>query len=123
MRFPVASLSLLVAHAFVAPPCAAQQSETGSSARPLDLSIRRSMLPAQSPLGAARDEGGRLGKTMAATAVRPCVSPASRGPYQLQPVPPSPESTPVINATGNTPLVAASAIWLMTQAASGACRN
>lgn len=123
MSSPIASFSLIAALAFIASPCAAQESETASSPRPLDLSVRRSMVPAQAPHAVARGEHGRLGKAIAATAVRPCLSPAYREVYQFPTVPPSQPQSPVNDAAGSTPFVAASAIWLMTQAVGGACRS
>jgi len=132
MHFHIASFSLIAALAFVASPCAAQESDTGSSvrefgaassARPLDLSVRRSMLSTQVPHAVAQREDGRLGKAIAATAVRPCISPAYREVYQLPTVPLSQQPTAATDAAGSTPYVAASAIWLMTQAVGGACRS
>lgn len=145
MPFHIASFSLIVALAFIASPCAAQESDAGSSVRPLglpqqsrlpqpesgaassvrplDLSVRRSMLPTQAPHAVAQGEDGRLGKAIAATAVRPCISPAYREVYQLPTVPLSQQPTSATDAAGNTPFVAASAVWLMTQAVGGACRS
>ncbi|WP_457445760.1 hypothetical protein [Roseateles sp. P5_E4] len=102
---------------------ATPESGAAFSGRSLDLSVRRSMLSAQAPHAAAQGEDSRLGKAIAATAIRPCISPANREVYQLPTVPPPQEPTSVIDATGNTAFAASSAVWLITQAVSGACRK
>jgi hypothetical protein len=81
------------------------------------------MLSTRAPHAVAQREDGRLAKAIAATAVRPCISQVYREVYQLPTVPPSQAPSPATAAAGNTPFVAASAIWLMTQAVGGACRS
>lgn len=143
MRRYAASVTLLLGQAFTVLPCTAQEFRTSvrlpdlpqhppppqvesggaQSSRPLDLSIRRDMTSPQVPPAAMQSEDSRLGKAIAATAVRPCIAPLYREVYQVRTVPSSQDVTTVGDATGNTAFVATSAIWLTSQAVSGACRK
>jgi hypothetical protein len=122
------ALSVLAVHTFMVWPCAAQESALLSQTRPLDLSLPRTVfsphglhdakqLPELKQLP-KRD----LGKMIAAAAVRPCLSPAYPQVDQFPSVSPSSESSSAIDATENAPLAVFSAVWLASQAASGACR-